>query len=147
MLLEPREFCIPGRVFPIPPAPAVFDQRVIDVGAIGQTHIGKGTSKLVAAVRLEEDFFPKHHRGGRLLGLMAVGLALLRAVDAAQADAFRVSGVEDFEGIAVEDPDDEAREVSHGSGRAEQEQERAESKDRCSSPPPEWKRDNKTPVR
>jgi hypothetical protein len=39
---------------------------------------------------------------------MTVRLALLRAVDAAQADAFRVSVVEDFEGIAVEDPDDEA---------------------------------------
>jgi hypothetical protein len=39
---------------------------------------------------------------------MTVRLALLGAVDAVQADAFRVLVVEDFEGIAVEDPDDEA---------------------------------------
>ena len=30
------------RILPIPPAPAVFHQHVIDVGAIGQEHIGKG---------------------------------------------------------------------------------------------------------
>src|SRR2546425_13045034 len=36
--------------------PAVFDQRVIYVGPIGQKHIGKGVSRLVAAVRLEDDF-------------------------------------------------------------------------------------------
>jgi hypothetical protein len=35
-------------------------------------------------------------------------LALIRAVDATQADTFRVSVEEDLEGIAVEDPDDEA---------------------------------------
>lgn len=30
---------IPRRILPIPPAPAVFDQHVIDVGAIGQDHL------------------------------------------------------------------------------------------------------------
>jgi hypothetical protein len=80
---------------------------VIDVGPIGQQHVGEGASSLVSAVRLEDDFFSKHQRGCRLLGLMAVRLALLRAVDAAQTDAFRVSVVEDFEGIAVEDPREE----------------------------------------
>jgi hypothetical protein len=43
----------------MPPTPAVFDQGVIDVGAIGQEHIGKGALVLVEAVRLERDFFPK----------------------------------------------------------------------------------------
>jgi hypothetical protein len=37
-----------------------------------------------------------------------IGCALLRAVDAAQADAFRVLVVQDFEDVAVEDGDDEA---------------------------------------
>jgi hypothetical protein len=78
---------------------------------------------------------------------MTVRLALLGAVDAAQADAFRVSVMEDFEGIAVEDPDDEAREVSNGSGWGDQEQEKAERKDMCSSSPHEWRRDKKTLVR
>ena len=119
MLLEPREFCIPRSVFPIPPAPAVFDQRVIDVGPIGQTHIGKGVSRPVAAVRLEEDFFPKHHRGCRLLGLMAVLLTFLWAVNAAETDTFGVSVVEDFDGIAVKDGDDEAGEICRKRGTGE----------------------------
>ncbi len=40
-----------------------------------------------------------------------VGWALLRPVDATQADAFRVLVVEDFEGVAVEDGDDGVGEV------------------------------------
>jgi hypothetical protein len=48
-------------------------------------------------MRLKRDFFPKHHRGRSLLGLMTVRLALLGAVDAAQADAFRVSVVQAIE--------------------------------------------------
>jgi hypothetical protein len=39
-------------------------------------------------------------------------LALIRAVDAVEADTFRVSVVEDFEGIAVEDGDDGVGEFS-----------------------------------
>ena len=38
-----------------------------------------------------------------MLRSLADGLALLRAVDAAEADAFRVAIVQDFEGVAVED--------------------------------------------
>jgi len=90
---------------------------VIDVGPIGKTHIGKDMPRPIAAVCLEEDFFPKHHRGCGLLGLMAVGLALLRAVDAAQADTFRVLLVQDFNGIAVEDGDNEAMIVGDSGGR------------------------------
>ena len=93
---------------PIPPTPAVFDQRVIDVGPIGQTHIGKNASRPIAAVRLEENFFPQHHLGRRLLGLMAVRLTFLRAVDATQTDAFGVLLVQDVKSIAVKDGDDEA---------------------------------------
>jgi hypothetical protein len=38
-------------------------------------------------------------------------LAFLGAVDAAEADTFSVLVVQDFDGIAVEDRDDGAREV------------------------------------
>ena len=64
------------------------------------------------AVRLDGDFFPKGEGRGRVLGVVAVGLAFLRAVDAAEADAFRVLVVQDFEGVAIEDGDDGAGEVS-----------------------------------
>lgn len=43
--------------------------------------------------------------------LAVEGSQLLRAVDAIEADAFRVSVVEDFEGAAVEDGADGAGEV------------------------------------
>src|SRR5512141_514245 len=38
---------IPRHIFPIPPAPALFDQGVIDVDASRQKYIGKGTPVLV----------------------------------------------------------------------------------------------------
>lgn len=37
-----------------------------------------------------------------LLESLGVGLAFLRTVDPVEADAFRVSVVQDFEGVAVE---------------------------------------------
>ena len=46
-----------------------------------------------------------------VLGSLPIGLALLRTVDAAEADAFRALVVQDFEGVAVEDGDDGAGEV------------------------------------
>ena len=46
-------------ILPIPPAPAIFDEFVIDVGTIGQEHIGKGAPVLVLPVGLEHDFFAK----------------------------------------------------------------------------------------
>ena len=49
-----------------------------------------------------------------MLGVVAVGLAFLRAVDAAEADTFRVVVVQDFEGVAVEAGDDGAeKSASH----------------------------------
>jgi len=44
---------------PIPPAPAIFDQRVIDLRVIGQEHLSKGAHVLVEAVGLEVTSFPK----------------------------------------------------------------------------------------
>ena len=50
-LLQPFQHRIPWRIFPIPPTPAIFDQLMVDVGAIRQEHIGKGA----AAMRREMD--------------------------------------------------------------------------------------------
>jgi hypothetical protein len=41
---------------------------VIDVGAIGQEHIGKGALILVEAVRLDGDFFSEGEVRGGLFG-------------------------------------------------------------------------------
>jgi hypothetical protein len=80
---------------------------MIDVGPIGQTHISKEAARPIAAVRLEENFFPKHHRRRRQLGLMTVWLTLLRAVDATQPDAFGVLLVQHVNRITVTDGDNE----------------------------------------
>jgi hypothetical protein len=52
----------------MPPAPAVFDQRVIDVGAIGQDHVSNGALVLVEAIGLKCDFFPEGEVSDGVLG-------------------------------------------------------------------------------
>lgn len=44
------------RIFPVPPAPAVLDERVIDVSSIDQQHVGNRAPALVLAVGLQCDF-------------------------------------------------------------------------------------------
>jgi len=58
-LLQPFQHGIPRRILPIPPAPACFDQLVIDVRATQQEHIGKRAPVLVEAVGLDGDFLLK----------------------------------------------------------------------------------------
>ena len=41
-----------------------------------------------------------------MLGIVAEGLAFLRAVDAAEADTLRVGVVQGFDGVAIECGDD-----------------------------------------
>jgi hypothetical protein len=43
---------------PTPTVPAVFDQRVDDVGAIGQDHFSNGVPVFVLAEFLERDLLP-----------------------------------------------------------------------------------------
>jgi len=43
-----------------------------------------------------------------VLGVVAIGLPFLRAVDSAEADAFGMVVVQHFDGVAVEDGDDRA---------------------------------------
>jgi hypothetical protein len=50
---------------------------MIDVGPIGQKHIGNGSIVFVEAVRLKGDFLSKNQLRGGLLGLLAEGLAFL----------------------------------------------------------------------
>ncbi len=51
---------------------------------------------------LDSDGLAKGESGCCLLGLLAIGLAQLRAVDAVQADAFGVVVVQDFDSVAVD---------------------------------------------
>ena len=50
---------LPAHTVEIPPAPRVFDQLLIDMGAIEQEHAGNGAPVLVLAVGLERNFLSK----------------------------------------------------------------------------------------
>jgi hypothetical protein len=66
----------------------------------------------ILAEHVDRDVLAMDERRRELLGLLAEGLAFLRAVYAAQTDAFRVTIVQDLDGVAVEDGHDGAGEVS-----------------------------------
>ena len=77
---------------------------MIDVDAIGQHHIGKGALVPVVAMCLDGDFFAEDQLRGSVLGVVAVGLTFLGAVDPAEADAFSMVAVQNFDGVAVQVP-------------------------------------------
>jgi len=52
---------------------SVFDQRVIDIRAIGDEYIGRGASVLVVAVALDGDFFRGDEVRGSVLRSLVVG--------------------------------------------------------------------------
>ena len=66
----------------------------------------------VLAKHVDRDFLAMDERRGELLGLVAEGLAFFRTVDAAQSDAFRLTTVQDVDGVAVGDRNDGPSEVS-----------------------------------
>lgn len=53
---QSHHLLIGWRILPIPPVPAVLDQCVIDVRAIGHEHIGNGALVLVETLRLLKGF-------------------------------------------------------------------------------------------
>ena len=101
-LLQPLKDRIPWRVLPIPPAPALLDQFLIDVRSIGQDYVSKDAFVPVEAARLDADFLSKGECRGGLLRLLAVSLAVLRAVNPAEADTISMVPVQDFDSVAVE---------------------------------------------
>ena len=78
----------------------MLDEFLIQAHAIQQDDISDFTLVLVVTIGLDGDFFPKAEVRGGVLGVVAVGLAFLRAVDAAEADAFSMVTVQYFEGVA-----------------------------------------------
>lgn len=113
-LLQPFKYRISCRVLPVPPAPAFFDECVIDVGAIGQEHIGDRAPVLVLAEGVERHLFTEHELRRRLLGSRAVGLAFLGTVNAVESDTFNAGVVQHFDGVAVENGDDGTGELRGG---------------------------------
>ena len=81
-------------------------QRVSDFRSIRQEHAPKGALVLVVVVGLDGDFIPEGKFRGRVLGVPPLSLALLRAVDAAEADTFSMVAVQHFDGVAVNYSDD-----------------------------------------
>jgi hypothetical protein len=59
-LVQPFKHRISWRILLRPPAPPVFDDCMIDMGAIQQEHIRQSATVLALAVGLEDDIFPGH---------------------------------------------------------------------------------------
>ena len=57
--LQPFQHSISRSLLPMPPAPAVLHQCVIDVGAIGENYISNGALALVEALSLKGNFVSK----------------------------------------------------------------------------------------
>ena len=57
------------------PALAIFDQCVIDVGAVGEGHVSYGAPVLVVAVGLDRNVFPKGEGRDGVLGILTRSLA------------------------------------------------------------------------
>jgi hypothetical protein len=70
-LLQPFEHRISRRILPLPPAPALSDEFLIEIHPIGQEYIGNRALILVVAISLERDFFPKGEVRGDLIGSLA----------------------------------------------------------------------------
>jgi|SRR5215469_4695694 len=99
---------IPRSILPVPPAPALFGQLVVDVASIREECIGHRAPVLVLAVGLERDFLAESPLRSGWLGSLAVGSALLWAVNAVQSNALGSVVVQDVDGVAIEDRDDRA---------------------------------------
>ena len=89
----------------------MLDEFLIEAHPIRQEHITKGALVLVVTVSLDGDVLPKDEVRGGVLGIVAKGLAFLRAVDAVESDALRALVVQDFESVAVKDSDEGASEI------------------------------------
>jgi hypothetical protein len=74
----------------------LLDEFLIEVDPLGQDHLPKGTCVLVVAMRLDGDVFAESYVSNGVLGSLTECLAFLRAVDAAQADVFRLLVVQDL---------------------------------------------------
>jgi hypothetical protein len=68
----------------------LLDEFLIQVHPIGQDHVPKGAFVLIVAVGLDRDFFPEGEVSDGVFGIVSKGLALLRAVDAAEANCLRI---------------------------------------------------------
>jgi hypothetical protein len=65
---------------------------------------------------VQRHFLAKDEFRGRVLGSLALGVILVRTVDAVEANAFNVGVVQDFDGIPVDHADSLAGELRCGKG-------------------------------
>jgi hypothetical protein len=64
----------------------LLDEFLVEIHATGQDHIPNGALVLFVTIGVDGDFLPEGKGRGGVLGVVAVGLPLLRAVDSAEAD-------------------------------------------------------------
>lgn len=94
--LQPFQHPISRRILLIPPAPAIFNEYVIDIRSIHQEYVSKDAPVPIMSVGLDRHFLAECEARGGVLRSRAKGLAFLGAVDAAEADALREGGYRPF---------------------------------------------------
>ena len=98
------------RLLPVPPGQSCLDKFSTEIRAIGQDHIAHGAPVSVFTEDLDRDFLAVGEGRRELLGFLAAGLFLLRAVDAVESDALSLAVVEHVNGVSVDHADDLAGE-------------------------------------
>jgi hypothetical protein len=90
-----------GGVAAEPPGGAGADELLAEAPAVGEADLAEESAVAVALGYLDGDQLAERERRRVLLRSLAVGLAALRGVDAAQPDHLGAAGPEDGERVAV----------------------------------------------
>ena len=109
--LKLRERLIVRRIPPVPPREPRFDQLVIQAPPVWQEYQAHRAPIAISIHDLHGDSGAEDQLRRELLGAVAERLALLRAVDAVEPNAFALAVVQHGDGVAVRDTDHAAREV------------------------------------
>jgi len=113
---QPLEGHITESIVPIPPRETGGHELVVKVLAIGEQDIAECAPVPIPAVCLHGHVPTEHQLRRELLGLRAVGLSLLRAINPIEPDLLSRAVVQDLDGITVRDPDHAPGEVGGKDG-------------------------------
>ena len=84
---------------------------MIDIRSIHQEYVSQDAPVPIMSVGPDCHLLAECEVRGGLIRSGAKGLAFLRAVNATEANTLRLGVMQHFDGVAVEDGDNEAREV------------------------------------
>ncbi len=118
-ILQDLQCIILWAVFSVPPGISGLDELPVQALSIREDHFSDSPAVAVVAFYYYSDDFPEGQVGCEPFGLLSVGLFLLRAVDAVQADALGFAVVQDIDRISIHNTDNSAGEISGEGGQGQ----------------------------